>query len=246
MKNRFLHILLLATVLLFWADGVVSAQNHVREAMKRVEQENQEKAAARVPARPRPGGRMPYVVENGDTTFLDVIEPTWIFAHGKGSRKDWRKYYRLVWNFAHVYPYAKAAAKVEAMADSTISARNMNRFQREKYVDGIQKQLFKDFEGSFRKMSYSQGALLVRLIDRETSKTSYRLIKEYKGGIAAGFWQGIARIFDGDLKAQYDPEGEDRETEELIEKWENGSFGALYYSIFWEDPPVIVIPEKYR
>ena len=49
-----------------------------------------------------------YRVENGDTTFYDTIDPVWIFGHGKRSDKDWRKYYKLVYNFAKVYPYAEA------------------------------------------------------------------------------------------------------------------------------------------
>ena len=243
---RFRHILLLSAFLL--AGLPAFSQNHVAEAMRRAEQEYNDRAAARgvIPVRPE-GGRMPYEVENGDTTYLDVLEPVWVLARGKASRgKDWRKYYRLVYNFPRVYPYALAAARIEAAADSTVTARKMNRTQREKYVNEVQKQLFKDFEGTFRDMTYSQGALLVRLIDRETSKTSYRIIKEYKGGLTAGFWQGIARLFDGDLKASYDPEGADRDTEELIKLWEQGRFQNLYYSIFLEDPPVVKLLPRYR
>jgi hypothetical protein len=245
MKLRFRVILSLAAFL--FAGTPLLAQNHVAEAMRRAEREYNDRAAARNPAPSRPGGRMPYTVENGDTTYLDVLEPTWIFARGKASReKDWRKYYRLVYNFPRVYPYALAAARIEAAADSTVAARKMNRTQRERYVNEVQKQLFKDFEPVFRKMTYTQGALLVRLIDRETSKTSYSIIKEYKGGLTAGFWQGIARLFDGDLKASYDPEGADRDTEELVQLWEQGRFSALYFSIFWEDAPEVVLPPRYR
>ena len=246
MTLRFPHILLFATLFFAAAAPSARAQNHIREAMRRAEQDYNEKAAARTVAPSRPGGRMPYVVENGDTTYLDVLEPTWIFGRGKASRKDWRKYYRLVYNFGRVYPYAKAAAKVEAEADSTIAARKLSRVQRERYVNQVQKQLFKDFESTFRKMTYSQGALLVKLIDRESSKTSYGIIKEYKGGLTAGFWQGVAKLFDGDLKAEYDPQGADRDIEELVQIWDQGRYPALYYSIFWEDPPVVVLPERYR
>lgn len=242
MTLRFPHRLLLTALLL--AGVPAPAQNHVAEAMRRAEQEYNDRV--RATSQPSSGVRMPYLVENGDTTYLDVLEPTWVFARGKASRKDWRKYYRLVYNFPRVYPYARAAGRLEAVADSTVRARRMNRVQRDKYVNQLQKQLFKDFEGSFRKMSYSQGALLVRLIDRETSQTAYNIIRSYKGGVTAGFWQGVAKLFDGDLKASYDPAGEDRETEELIRLWEQGRFNALYYSIFMEEPPVVTIPARYR
>ena len=94
-------------------------------------------------------------------------------------------------------------------------------------------------------MTVSQGALLMKLIDREAGKSSYMIIKDYKSGIAAGFWQGIAKLFGSDLKKPYDPNGDDVATEELVRIWEAGEFPALYFSIFWEDAPVVSIPEKY-
>ena len=66
-----------------------------------------------------------------------------------------------------------------------------------------------------------------------------------KSGIAAGFWQGIAKIFGSDLKKPYDPEGEDALTEELVMMWESGDFPMFYFSLFWQDPPKMPIPEKY-
>lgn len=244
MTLRFRHSLVVLALL--FAGVPALAQNHIREAMRRAEQEYNARAMSRERGASSAGGRMPYTVENGDTTYLDVLEPIWVFGRGKASRKDWRKYYRLVYNFPRVYPYALAAGRLETVADSTFRARRMSRAQRDQYVNQLQKQLFKDFESSFRKMSYSQGALLVRLIDRETSKSVYSIIQSYKGGITAGFWQGVAKLFEGDLKASYDPEGTDRETEELIQLWEQGRFNALYYSLFREDPPVVEIPERYR
>ena len=85
----------------------------------------------------------------------------------------------------------------------------------------------------------------MKLIDRETGKTSYSIIKEYKSGITAGFWQGVAKLFGSDMKKPYDPEGDDIQVEELVKIWEAGDFPALYYSLFWKEPPVVKIPEKY-
>ena len=94
-------------------------------------------------------------------------------------------------------------------------------------------------------MTVSQGALLMKLVDREVGKSSYNIIKDYTSGLAAGFWQGIAKLFGTVLKKPYDPEGEDQLTEELVKIWEAGDFQAFYFSIFWKDPPVMPIPEKY-
>ena len=112
-------------------------------------------------------------------------------------------------------------------------------------IKDIQKQLFKDFEGAFREMSISQGAIMLKLINRETGITAYALIKDYKGGITAGFWQGVARLFDNNLKSEYDPEGTDRNLEELVRIWQAGEFPSLYWSIFWEEPPKVDIPAYY-
>ena len=128
----------------------------------------------------------------------------------------------------------------------TDEADKMNRFQRDRYMTEVQKHLFADFEGALRHMTISQGGVLLKLIDRETSQASYSIIKEYKNGIAAAFWQGVAKIFDNDLKSQYDPEGADRDLEELVQMWKNGTFKRLYWSIFWEDPPEVKVPDYYK
>ena len=109
----------------------------------------------------------------------------------------------------------------------------------------VQKELFDVFEKQMRSMTVSQGALLMKLIDREVGKSSYDIIKDYKNGMAAGFWQGVAKIFGTDLRKPYDPEGEDALTEELVHIWEAGDFQAFYFAIFWQDPPQLPSPEKY-
>ena len=85
----------------------------------------------------------------------------------------------------------------------------------------------------------------MKLIDREIGKSSYMIIKDYKSGIAATFWQGIAKLFGSDLKKPYDPKGEDSKIEELVQMWEDGDFEAFYFSLFWKDPPKVEIPSKY-
>ena len=122
----------------------------------------------------------------------------------------------------------------------------MNALQKDRYMTKVQARLFKDFEGALRHMTISQGAVLLKLIDRETGQSSYSIIRDYKNGVAAGFWQGIAKFFDNDLKSKYDPEGADRELEELVQAWQDGSFPALYRSIFWEDPPEVKVPDFYK
>ena len=236
-------------ILLMCLLATVSAagQNHIERAMRQA-RERQEAMARRTITADftdnAKGGYLSYRVENGDTTFFDKLDPVWIFAHTQ--KKNWREYYKLVYNFARVYPYALASGRLQEIVDSTITAGNYGRMKRDRYMNQVQKQLFGDFEGALRNMTISQGRVLLKLIDRETGQSSYSIIKEYKSGIAAGFWQGVAKLFDNDLKAKYDPEGEDRELEELVQAWHAGTFPALYRSVFWEDPPVVKVPDMYK
>lgn len=187
-----------------------------------------------------------YIVEGGDTIYIDNLTPSKVYSRlPRQKGREWRKYYRLVHNFSKAYPYALVARKLVQEADSTIAADNLKRVRRDMYITKVQKELFNVFESQMRSMTVSQGALLMKLIDREVGKSSYDIIKDYKNGIAAGFWQGIAKIFGTDLKKPYDPEGEDRLTEELVKIWEDGDFQAFYFAIFWKDPPELPIPAKY-
>ena len=216
-------------------------------AQKRKLKTSQNKEITALDVLPDRGDNMlPYFIEGNDTIYYDSITASKIFSRFPRQKgKDWRKYYRLVHNFSKSYPYALVARKLVTKADSTITADRLKGAKREKYISAVQKELFEVFEGQMRKLTVSQGALIMKLIDREVGKSSYDIIKGYKSGIAAGFWQGIAKAFGSDLKKPYDPDGEDRQVEELVIIWENGDFPALYWSLFWNEPPVVPIPDKY-
>ena len=143
-----------------------------------------------------PENALHYIVEDGDTIYIDNIRPSKVYSRlPRQKGKEWRKYYRLVHNFSKAYPYALVARKLVQKADSTIAADRLKWVKRDQYVNKVQKELFDVFEGQMRKMTVSQGALLMKLIDREVGKSSYNIIRDYKNGVAAGFWQGIAKIF---------------------------------------------------
>ena len=182
------------------------------------------------------GTAMRYFVEEGDTTYIDDLPSPYIFyrPRNKGEIKKWRKYYRTIYNFKKVYPYALKAKEIIADADSTLACSGFNSREREKYLKQYEKRLFKEFEKPLRGMTVSQGRLLLKLLDRELGRTSYYVIKNYRGGAAAGFWQGIARIFGSDLKKPYDKYGEDKFIEELVVLYQQGGFDYLYSSLFWK------------
>lgn len=192
---------------------------------------------------PKEGNFMRYLVEDGDTVYIAHIKPSYCTARGKKG-KNWREYYRLVHNFGKVYNYAIEAGRIKRMIDSTYSASNMGSRAKEKYINAIQEDLLDKYEPILRQMTFSQGKLLISLIDRETGLTPYEIIRDYKNGTAAAFWQGIAKMFEGDLKRHYDPTGADAQIEDLVEIWNRGEYASVYWSIFGKNPEIGVVPVK--
>jgi hypothetical protein len=184
--------------------------------------------------KPLKGFQVGYKVEGRDTVYQIKLRDTYLFSWPEEKKKGraWRDFYRLVYNFRKTYPYALIAKEKFGIADSVLNSRKFTSKQKTKYIKDFEKDLFKDFETPLRKMTISQGGLLLKLIDREIGQSSYQIIKEYRGGFNAVFWQGVARIFGSDLKKPYDKFGEDKITEDLVIMYQNGTFEDLYYSIF--------------
>ena len=177
---------------------------------------------------------MGYKAKGKDTLYMGEIKPVYVYSRPNSWKqsRQWRKYYRTVYNFAKAYPYALKACEIMRDADSTIANSNFTKWEREKYIKAYEKRLFKEFEKPLKKLSINQGRLLLKLIDREAGISSYQAIRNYKGGAAAGFWQGVAKLFGSDLKKKYDKNGEDKIVEELVQMYQEGSFWYLYYSMF--------------
>lgn len=195
---------------------------------------------------PRPKGfPMYFEVHDGDTVFYDTIDPIWIFPRGRGFKKgDWRKEYKLVFNFNKVYPYALVGREMMAQVDSTLAADVTKRSERNRYVNAVEKELLRLFEKDIRNMTISQGMVLMRLVDRECGLSPYEIIKTYENGFAANFWQVVARLFSHNLKTHYDPKGDDYKIEELVKIWDSGKWDQFYYSVFWEAPKKTEIPRR--
>ncbi len=124
-----------------------------------------------------------------------------------------------------------------AQVDSTMAADVSKRSQRNRYVNDVEKELFRIFEKDIRGMTVSQGLLLMKLVDRECGMSAYEIIKTYESGFAANFWQLVAKLFSQDLKSRYDPAGKDAKTEELCKIWDSGDWDSFYWSIFMTSPP---------
>ena len=162
------------------------------------------------------------VVLDGDTLPHFNLAPITIYHQKKfRNRFEEQQYWRLVMRVKKVLPYAKEAASLLNKYEMEVPPDARNR-DRRAYVRRAEDELMKKYESTFKKMSINDGRVLIKLIDRETNHVSYDIIQEVKGGVSAVFWQGVARIFGNNLKTQYDPLGEDRQIEQIVQYIESG------------------------
>ena len=221
-----------------------------KEATEKSSSEDTADASSGVdrPHKPRvpKGTPMFYEVFDGDTVYMDVIDPVWVFPKGRKMKgNDWRKDYKLVYNFNKVYPYALAGRKMMRQVHSTLAADASKKSERNAYTHDVMMELFRIFEKDIRNMTVTQGMLLMRLVDRECGMPPYEIIKNYRSGFTAGFWQMVAKLFGADLKKRYEPTGMDKKTEQLVRIWDSGAWDGLYFSIYYEYPKKTVIPQEY-
>ena len=136
------------------------------------------------------------------------------------NKRDEKKYYKLTRHVKKVLPYAKLAGK--RMKEVEEEVKGMTPKERKKRMKELEKEIKRDYEGELTSLSFTQGRILIKLLDRETGSISYDIVKEFRGGFTAWFFQGIAKMFDYDLKSEYDPDGDDKLIEEIVQKIENG------------------------
>lgn len=161
-------------------------------------------------------------IEGGDTMYLAWLHDVWVYPPMRFKNKKQEKFYwRTVRDVKKCLPYAKMITADMAYADAEL-AKLPDTKSRKKWWRSFERQLFKKYEKDFRGMYASQGRMLMLLLDRETDRTSYELIKQYKGKTAANFWQFIAKLFKNDLKEEYDASDKDRITERIINLVEAG------------------------
>lgn len=137
------------------------------------------------------------------------------------SKRAAQRYSRLVRNIKTVLPYARIAGRKIAEIEDNLALMSDEK-QKKEYLKKAEKELFQEFEKPLRRLTVSQGRLLIKLIDRETGSTSYAIIRQLKGRFSAFLWQSVARIFGSNLKSEFDGEGEDRMIEYIINQIDNG------------------------
>jgi hypothetical protein len=157
-----------------------------------------------------------FITPEGDTipsAWLPTVEVKSIMT--AQAKKQWQEWTRLRNAVYVTYPYALRAS----MVINEVNSQLMNVVDEKKRKEIIklrEKDLKRDFGDKVTNLSIYQGKVLMKLIKRETGNNCFELIKEYKGGFNAGFWQTVAYLFSSSLKQQYDPKGEDQQIEQFV------------------------------
>lgn len=162
-----------------------------------------------------PGKRYPATIQGNDT-IATLYLPTVLIIEDIvfKSKRDENKYKKLVRDVKKVYPYAKAAGQKMKEYNQLLAGKSES--EKKRLMKDAENSLKKEFSKDIENMTVNQGRILLKLIDRETGNNSYYLIEEFRGGFSAFFWQSIGNIFDINLKTQYDPDGEDRQIENIV------------------------------
>ena len=163
-------------------------------------------------------------IVNGDTVAVVDLSDVYVYTEyvfkNNRQREQWT---RIKYNVKKVYPYAiLAAAKLKEY--DRILEHMPDEKMKKAYLRVCEKDLKNEFEDELKELSINQGRVLMKLIDRETGKTTYEIVKEMRGGFQACMWQAVARIFGNNMKDDYDANFEDIMIERAIKIVESGQF----------------------
>ena len=142
------------------------------------------------------------VIMDGDTFYLYSFNQ--FILKEFNSKKDRDAYIKLVRNVKKVMPYAKLAAFRLQMMDDNLNQLPSNR-SKKKYIKATEDAIKDEFIGQLKKLTISQGKLLIKLIHRETGNTTYEILKQYRGSASTMFYGIWARMYNANIDTKYDP-----------------------------------------
>ena len=161
-------------------------------------------------------------INQNDTFYLARMQDVWVYPKMVfKNKKQERFYWKTVRDVKKTLPFAKELTKEMQVADHQLALLPDEKARR-KWWKQHEKYLFQKYENDFRHMTASQGQMLMKLMDRESDRTSYDIIKHYRGKASANFWQFVAKLFKNDLKEEYDADDKDRIVERVINLVEAG------------------------
>ena len=162
------------------------------------------------------------IIMDGDTLpYLRLKEVEVYSLKIPKTRKAQKRLTKLIKNVKVVYPYAKLAGIKLREYEGLLLNANSDK-ERKQIMKHAEKEINEEYGGELRELTFSQGKILIKLIDRETGDSSYELVQELRGKFRAFWYQAFARLWGYDLKVKYDPEGDDRQLEVIVRMIENG------------------------
>lgn len=158
------------------------------------------------------------VIYNGDTIESKTLPL--VYAYGRVSKSNssaYAKWTRLRNAVYVTYPYARrAGAVINDINQKLVNVTDNEK--RKEYIRSREKELRKEFTDPLTNLSVYQGRILMKLINRQTGNNCYEIIREYKNGLTARFYQTVAFFFGSSLKQPYDPKGEDLQIEQIVQE----------------------------
>ena len=156
------------------------------------------------------------VLEGGDSIQYMEMNPVYVYPELTfKNKKQAKAYQRLVFNVKKVLPIAKEARMILIETTEYLETLPDEKSKNE-HIKRVEDDIFRTYKPKMKKLTYSQGKLLIKLIDRECHSSSYEMIKAFMGPVRAGFWQVFAWGFGASLKKEYDAQGVDRLTERVV------------------------------
>jgi hypothetical protein len=163
---------------------------------------------------------VPFIVYQGDTIPSRILAMVMVnHPMSREMRRRMEEWTRLRNAVYVTYPYARRAGSI--LNEMKIKLAGLaSESQRTAYIKTRERELKKEFTDPLEKLSVYQGKVLMKLINRQTGNDCYNIIKEYKGGFTARFWQTVAFFFGSSLKQPYDASGDDRLMESIVQEVE--------------------------
>lgn len=159
-----------------------------------------------------------------DNDSIQYVELNTLYVYPKLTFKDERQrqaYNRLVANIKKVLPIAKEVNSIIVETYEYLQTLP-DKKSKDEHMKRVEKGIRKEYTPRMKKLTYSQGKLLIKLVYRECNSSSYQLIQALLGPIRAGFYQAFASLFGASLTKKYDPEGVDKYTERIVRQVEAG------------------------
>ena len=162
------------------------------------------------------------VIQNGDTMWCYLLPELPVYAPLKFRTAHQRRAYnRLVYNVKKVLPLAQ---QVNEMIAETYEVLEQlpDKKSKEAHMRAVEKSIMEQYKPEMKKLTYSQGKLLIKLVDRECNQSSYEIVQAFFGPAKAAFYQVFAWTFRASLKKEYRPDDDDKLIERVVRQVETG------------------------